>query len=154
MKPGSYKVVVEGIGDFEGTKSAAFTLVDDGTTEPEYLPPAKTAGSSKATANPSNKPANNLTVKPAKKTYSVTAGKKTTLSAKKVFKVKKNATKGKVTYKKIKGPKAIKVSSNGKVTVKKNLKPGTYTVKVRVTSRETASYNSTSTIVSFKIKAK
>ena len=90
----------------------------------------------------------------SKKAVAIKAGK--SLKAAKVFKVTKNTSKGKVTYKKTKGNKKITVAKNGKVTVKKGLKKGkTYTIKVKATSAATANYNAaTSKVITVKIKVK
>ena len=64
------------------------------------------------------------------------ANKKTVIKKAKAFTVK-NAP-GKVTFKKLKGDKKIKVAKNGKVTVQKGLtKDKIYKVKVKVTSAKT-----------------
>ena len=86
-----------------------------------------------------------------KKTLKIKVGK--SLKANKAFKVTKNSSKGRVTYKKAKGNKKILVAKNGKITVKKGLKAGTYKIKVKITSAATANYNAaTSKVVTFKVK--
>ena len=76
-----------------------------------------------------------------------------TIKAAKAFKVTKNVSGGKVTYKKTSGAKKITVASNGKITVKKGLKAGkTYTVKVKATSKKTTNYKAASKTVTFKVK--
>ena len=102
-----------------------------------------------------NKAANTLKVKAVKKTFTAKKKKATSFAAKKVFKVTKNVSKGKVTYKKTKGNKKITISKAGKVTVKKGLKKGkTYTVKVKATSAATKNYKAKSAIITLKFKIK
>ena len=97
--------------------------------------------------------ANTLTVKAVKATQKAKASKKTVIKAAKAFKVTKNVSGGKVTYKKTSGAKKITVASNGKITVKKGLKAGkTYTVKVKATSKKTTNYKAASKTVTFKVK--
>lgn len=89
-----------------------------------------------------SKAANPLKVKG--KTIKVKANKlkrKTVkLKASKAFKVAKNVSKTKVSYKKTRGASKIKVASNGKVTLKKGLKRGTYKVKVKAAQKAGAAY--------------
>jgi hypothetical protein len=78
--------------------------------------------------------------------------KKTTIAAKKAFKV---TAKGKVYYEKLSGNAKIAVSSSGKVTVKKGLKKGkTYKVKVKVKTDGDATHLSASKTVTLKVKVK
>ena len=102
--------------------------------------------------------ANELTVKPAKKTQTVKFGKKATIKAAKAFKVTKNTSKAKVTYKLTQVPKAakkyIKVAKGGNVTVAKGLKKGTYTIKVKASTAATKNYKAANATVSFKVKVK
>lgn len=100
------------------------------------------------------KKSNVLTVKRVKKTHTVKYGVKKVFAASKVYKVKENESEGKITYKKIAGPKKVTVSKAGKVTVKKGLKKGTYTVKVRVTSAATKNYKAAKKTIAFKVKVK
>ena len=86
------------------------------------------------------------------KPVAIAAGK--SVLATKALKVTKNASKGKVTYKKVKGDKRIAVKS-GKITVKKGLKKGTYTIKVKAVSAATANYKAaTSKAIALKVKVK
>ncbi|MBE6471550.1 MAG: hypothetical protein E7000_07605 [Coriobacteriaceae bacterium] len=125
---GSYQVTVTGMGSYAGTANATFKVT-----------PA----------------ANKLKVKAVKKTQTAKAKAKTTIKAAKAFKVKKNVSKGKVTYAKVSGNKKITVSKSGKITVKKGLKKGkTYTVKVKASSKATKNYKAASTTVTLKVKVK
>ncbi|MCR5665677.1 MAG: Ig-like domain-containing protein [Eubacterium sp.] len=91
------------------------------------------------------KAANTITVKSKK--VSVKAGKKVALNA--------SAIKGAVKYKKVKGNKKITVSSKGKIAVKKSLKKGTYTVKVKLTSKAySGTYTAKSKTIKVKVKVK
>ena len=66
----------------------------------------------------------------------------------------KNA-KGSVTYKKASGNAKVSVNAKtGKVSVKKGCKKGSYSVKVKVTAKGTASYKSGTKTVSFKVVVK
>lgn len=84
------------------------------------------------------------------KTVSIIAGKK--VAAKKVFFVKNAA--GKVTYKKVSGNKKITISKSGKISVKKNLKKGTYKLKVKVSAAGNNDFVAGSKTVTVKIKVK
>ncbi len=111
-------------------------------------PEAKTEVKSSEVTLPKLQP-NTMTVKANNVTAK--AKKKTTIKAKKAFKVS-NAV-GKVTYKKKKGDKKITISKAGKVTVKKGLKKGkTYKVKVAVTDSGNAEYAKLTREVTLKIK--
>ena len=115
--------------------------------------------------NTANKKANTMKVtltKKAKKGYSVSG--KTTIKAKKLYKVKK--AKGKVTYtrgtvklsgKKVKGAQLKKIKVNkktGKLTLKKGLKKGTYKVKVKVKAAGNSNYKAKTKTVTVKIVVK
>ena len=66
----------------------------------------------------------------------------------------KNA-KGSVTYKKASGNAKVSVNAKtGKVSVKKGCKKGSYSMKVKVTAKGTASYKSGTKTVSFKVVVK
>ena len=102
-----------------------------------------------------NKKANTFKVTAVKKVQMAYAKKSTTISAKNAFKVTKNTSGGKVTYKKTSGDSKIKVAKAGKVTIAKGLKKGkTYTVKVKATAAATANYKSKNSVVTFKVKVK
>lgn len=99
------------------------------------------------------KAANTLKAKAKKKTFKVRAKKNTVIAKKKAFKVTGN--KGKVTFKKLKGNKKIKISKSGKITVKKGLRKGRiYTLKVRVTAAGDANYMAGSKAVALKIRVR
>ena len=115
--------------------------------------------------NTANKKANTMKVtltSKAKKGYSVSG--KTTIKAKKLYKVKK--AKGKVTYargtvklggKKVKGAQLKKITVNkktGKLTLKKGLKKGTYKVKVKVKAAGNSNYKAKTKTVTVKIVVK
>ena len=87
--------------------------------------------------------ANKVTVKTKK--LSIKKGKSKNITA---------TAKGgaKLTFKKVKGNKKIKVSAAGKVTAK--AAKGKYTIKVKVTSAKTAEYKKASTTSSIKIVVK
>lgn len=109
---GTYTFTITGIGRFEGTKNASFTI----------------KGTATATQN-------KITAKAAKTTVKKSAVKKKAQKIKiTVKKAKKN--KGKVTYSISKTPKKlqkyIKVNKNGRVTLKKGAKRGTYKITVKV----------------------
>lgn len=78
--------------------------------------------------------------------------KSKTLAASKLFKVSKN--KGKVTYKKVKGLKKIKVASNGKVTLKPGIEEGSYSVKVNITAAGDKNHNKLTKSVTFTVVVK
>ena len=100
-----------------------------------------------------NKAANTLTVAAKSSTLSAKAKSATTFAASKAFNVKKNVSKGAVTYTKTSGNSKITVASNGKVTVAKGLKAGsTYTVKVKATSAATDNYKAATATITLKIK--
>ncbi|MCR5207483.1 MAG: hypothetical protein K6C14_03295 [Eubacterium sp.] len=75
--------------------------------------------------------------------------KKVTVKRKKAVTVK-NA-KGKVSYKKAKGNKKIKVAKNGKITVAKGLKKGTYKVRIKVKAAGKGLYRPATKTVTVKI---
>ena len=83
---------------------------------------------------------NTMTVKTkaVKVKYSKLKKKKQTISTKKAFTVKK--AKGSVTYKKYSGNKKITISKGGIIAVKKGLKPGKYTLGVKVTATGNSKY--------------
>lgn len=74
----------------------------------------------------------------------------------------KAVSKTKVTYKKVKGCKYIKVSPSGKVTIKKNIakyckgsnKKGVHKVKVKITAAAGNGYNKVTKTITLKIKIK
>ena len=104
----------------------------------------------KVTLNVTKK-ANTMTVKA--KTVKAKAAKKTAVKKSKAFTIR-NA-KGKVTFKKVKGNKKIKISKNGKITIKKGLKKGkTYKLKVKVTANGNSVFAAKSKTVTVKIKVK
>lgn len=78
--------------------------------------------------------------------------KKKAVTIKKANAFKITKAQGKVTFKKAKGNKKIKVSKAGKVTVGKGLKKGTYKVKVKVTAAGNANYNKITKTVTVKVK--
>jgi len=110
---GKYKVTVKMKGNYSGSQTAEFTI--------------------KKAANPIKVKVKKATVS-AKKVAS--AARK--VASKKVFTVSKN--KGKVSYKKTSGSKAITVKANGTLSVKKGTPAGTYKVKVKVTAAGNANY--------------
>ena len=102
------------------------------------------------------KAANTLKVKRVKATFNAKSAKATKYKAAKVFKVAKNASGGRITYKLASLSKTAKgkisISKAGKLTVKKGLPRKTYTVKVKATSAATANYKAESVNVKFKVK--
>ena len=101
-----------------------------------------------------NKAANTFAAKLVKKKQTAKYGKKTTFKAAKLFKVTKNVSGGKVTYKKVSGKKKITITKAGKLTVKKGLKKGTYKVKVRLTAAATKNYKKATKTLTLKVKVK
>jgi hypothetical protein len=98
---------------------------------------------------------NTLSVNPVGKTQTVSSTSTTKLKARKVFTVRQNVSKGKLTYKKVSGDSHITISTAGALTVKPGLRKGsTYTFKVKVSSAATKNYKAASKIVTFAIKAK
>ena len=102
-----------------------------------------------------NKIKNTIKVKPASKKLSYKKLSKKALS----FKLTATAgEKARVSYKRAsvtkKAKKYITVTSAGKVKVKKGLKKGTYTLKVKATSKATADYKKTTVTKTIKIRVK
>ena len=104
-----------------------------------------------------------VTIKVAKGTPAIKV--KTTSRTLKVAAVKKKAqkitlgasvnSKGKLSFKKTSGNKAITVNTKtGALTVKKGLKKGTYKVKVQITSKATGSYNAGKKTVTVTVRIK
>ena len=104
-----------------------------------------------------------VTIKVAKGTPTIKV--KTTSKTLKVATVKKKAqkialgasvnSKGKMSFKKVSGNKAITVNTKtGTLTVKKGLKKGTYKVKVQITSKATGSYNAGKKTVTVTVRVK
>lgn len=112
LHSGTYTFTITGIGRFEGTTTATFTI----------------KGTATATQN-------KITAKAAKTTVKRSAVKKKAQKIKITVKKAKN-NKGKVTYSISKTAKKlqkyIKVNKNGKVTLKKGAKKGTYKITVKV----------------------
>ena len=128
INAGTATATLTGLGWYTGTADKPFTIV---------------------------KAKNTFEVKLVKKTQTAKSKKKTTIAAKKVFKVTQNVSKGTVTYKKTSGNGKITVSSAGKVTVKKGLKKGkTYKVNVTATSKATTNYEAATSNLVLKIKIK
>ena len=100
------------------------------------------------------KKANTLKVKAKKPSikFSKLKKKNQKLALKKVMTV--SNAQGKVSFKKTKGNKKIKVAKNGKITVKKGLKKGTYKIKIQVTAAGNTEYNAAVKTVTVKIKVK
>lgn len=79
-----------------------------------------------------------ITAKSASKTVSYTKLKK----AKQTFKLSATATgKNKITFRKTSGSKNITISKTGTVTVPAKTKKGTYTIKVKLTTKSSRNYN-------------
>ena len=97
------------------------------------------------------KAANPMKAKAKKKSFKVKAKKKTAIAKKKAFKITGN--KGKVTFKKVKGNKRIRVSKTGKITIRKGLKKDkTYILKVRVRAAGNSNYRANSRTLILKFK--
>ncbi|MCR5704447.1 MAG: hypothetical protein K6G85_07470 [Eubacterium sp.] len=97
--------------------------------------------------------------KTVKVSYTKLEKKKQTISRKKAISVSK--AKGTVTYKLSsagKGKKSFKmdfsVGRTGKITISKGLKPGSYTLKIKITATGNTTYKSGSKTVSVLIKVK
>lgn len=74
---------------------------------------------------------------------------------KKSYTVKLAGTaENKLTYSKVSGSSKIKVSAAGKITIPKNLKKGTYVVKVKATAAGSKFYKKTAKTVTVKIIVK
>lgn len=98
-------------------------------------------------------PVNDFKVTAKKKSYKVRSGRKTVIKTGKLYRIKNK--KGKLTYKKFRGNKKIKVAKNGKITVKKGLrKKKIYTVKVKVTSAATSMYAKCTRAVKIRIRVR
>ena len=79
-----------------------------------------------------------ITAKSASKTVSYTKLKK----AKQTFKLSATATgKNKITFRKTSGSKNIAISKTGTVTGPAKTKKGTYTIKVKLTTKSSRNYN-------------
>ena len=79
-----------------------------------------------------------IAAKSASKTVSYTKLKK----AKQTFKLSATATgKNKITFRKTSGSKNIAISKTGTVTVPAKTKKGTYTIKVKLTTKSSRNYN-------------
>lgn len=79
-----------------------------------------------------------ITAKSASNTVSYTKLKK----AKQTFKLSATATgKNKITFRKTSGSKNIAISKTGTVTVPAKTKKGTYTIKVKLTTKSSRNYN-------------
>ena len=133
--------------------------------------PATEAPTVAPTVAPTTKPSTPAATKPAvvKKVnnpikVSVAAAKKLTVKLKgkktakkttlKAITVKNNKA-GKVTYTVAKKDKKNVLSlKNGKIVVKKGAKKGTYTIKVKVSTKATANYNAFSKTLTIKVKVK
>ena len=110
---GEYKVVIRGIGRYEGKTTTTFTIKGTASEEANKV----TAKANKSTAFKADK----LKNKNAKIKLSVTKSKK---------------NKGTVTYKVApltkRALKYVTVNDNGVVTLKKGIKKGTYKIRVKV----------------------
>lgn len=93
-----------------------------------------------------------ITAKSASKTVSYTKLKK----AKQTFKLSATATgKNKITFRKTSGSKNIAISKTGTVTVPAKTKKGTYTIKVKLTTKSSRNYNAAKTkTVTLKVVVK
>ena len=100
------------------------------------------------------KKANRVKVKTKKiKVKQKTLKKKSiAVKKKKVFAVKKGV--GKISFKKIKGNKKIRVTANGELIISKGLKKGTYSVKVQVKASGNGDYKKGVKKVKIKVKVK
>lgn len=90
-----------------------------------------------------------ITRKTLKKSFTQKALKK----SKKTFTVKATA-KGTVSFAKISGSKGLTISKKGKVTVKKGLKNGTYRMNIRVSAKAAGTYKSASRTEKVKVTVK
>ena len=156
LTPDNYDVIQareDGIDIREGAEASGIegmTFVDAGDYSLEIVPKEN-----------SEKYSNSIpfvyTIKKAtQKIKSVKPAKKTVRRGK-TFKLKTTLSKGngKVTYKKTKGDKKIKVTKAGTVKVGKKLKKGkTYRIKVKVSVASTNNYKATSTTKTITIKVK
>lgn len=137
----------DGTTDDGSTDGSGDGTADDGSTN----------GSGDTVGN--NNTGSNTVTTSAEQTITVKKTIKKTVKVKKLkkkkvtFKIKASA-QGKLTYTKISGKKALKISKTGKVTVKKGTKKGTYKMKVRVSAAATASYQAAEKTITVKVKVK
>ena len=122
-KAGTATVIVSGIGSYEGTVTARFTIA---------------------------KAANTLRAKAKAKVIKVKPGKRAAFKRAAVFGISR--ARGNVSFKKLSGPKMVSVSSRGFVTVRKGLAKGTHRVKVRVSAAGTANYRASAKTVVLVIR--
>lgn len=115
---GTASAVVEGIGDYKGTRKVTFKIT-----------PAK----------------NSFAVTPSSKTVSYSKLKSKNQSV--TIKVTGAHEEAAVSFKLVYAPKSVKkyfsINKAGKLTVKKRLPKGAYKIKVRVTTAATANYKTT-----------
>ncbi len=124
-KPGTYKIVAKGKGNYTGTsKTATYKIA---------------------------KAKNTLKVKVVR---TLTASSKTDTNTSVRRAVKIADAKGEVAFKKIAGNKNILVGKKGTIKVKKGLKPGSYKVKVAIGAKGTAEFASVTKNVVIVIKVK
>ena len=133
---GTYQVIVTGIGDYIGSTDASYTIAK------------------------ANNPMT-LKMKTVKVKYKSLKKKSKSIRQTKAFTVSKK--QGSLSYKLVSAKKGSKNFRNkfkinaktGKVTVKKNLKKGTYKVKVKVKDKGTANYKASAwETVTFKVQVR
>ena len=101
-----------------------------------------------------SKKTNPLKVKAKTVTVKYKTVKKKAVSIKRSSALTVTGAKGKVTYKKVSGPKKISVSKSGTIKLAKGTAKGTHKVKIKVSAAGTTTYKSGSKTVTVKIKVK
>ena len=129
VKAGTGTITATGIGLYKGELTATFTIAKAQNTLSAKAKPGKIKVKAKALQK-----------------------KKKVLKRAKAFTV--SAAKGKLSFQKLKGNKRIAIGRGGKVTLKKNLKAGSYKVRVRVSAAGNANYMPASKVVKLKIRVK
>ncbi|MDO4502888.1 MAG: hypothetical protein Q4D06_06860 [Coriobacteriia bacterium] len=140
-------------------KSSNTKVVTVGSTGRVYIKGAGTAKitiSAKAT-DQYKAATKTVTIKVAKKAQSLTVStaKKTAAKGKYTSAVSVKGAKGAKSFKKVSGSKYLTVTKTGKIKVSAKAKRGaTYSVKVKVSAKETANYKAGSKTATIKVKVK
>ena len=141
-EPGTATLVIKGKRYYIfGEYTATFKII-----KPAAGGTGETAGTEKLD-NPVT-----VKTKTVKISYQKLKKKNQTVPAKKAFMVAD--AKGSITYRKISGPKKIKITSAGKIKVGKGLKKGNYKVKVLVTAAGDDTHKAAEKNVTVKVRVK
>ena len=137
-----------------GTYTAKATLKSNANYTYKWSDGTTAAKTIKWTINKAGNPLS-IKAKTATVKYSAVKKKNQTLAATKVINFTKKG-QGKMTYTKTSGNKKIVINrTTDKVTVKKDLKKGTYKVKVKIKATGNANYKASAwKTVTFKVKVK